>query len=211
MKDNSGQAPDINSIITDNCPPQSLSSPPMANFQLKTQLYEITAFNPMMMVPGNNLILRISISLNNSALKFYFKGSILEQSILWMSASDHYAAPHGSNQELFLMPLYQLFMVDNCWGVIKQVLITDSKLSAWDALNIGAISVEDNSCSIWSVLRGQLCNWLMPGCQSHMVFVAICRISSHYLQLVYITVCNLTSYLPEGHKDESWSSWSWRK
>ena len=99
------------------------------------------------------------------------------------------------------MSLYQLFMVDNCWGVIKQVLITDSKLSAWDALNIGAISVEDNSSppSIWSVLWGQLCNWLMPGCQSHMVFVAICRISSHYLQLVYITVCNLTLRYPDPH------------
>ena len=53
------------------------------------------------------------------------------------------------------------------------------------------------------MLRGQLCNWLMPGCQSHMVFVAICRISSRYLQLVYITVCNLTSVFPaEGRKDE---------
>ena len=36
-----------------------------------------------------------------------------------------------------------------------------------------------------------------------MVFVAICRISSRYLQLVYITVCNLTSVFPaEGRKDE---------
>ena len=64
-----------------------------------------------------------------------------------MSASDHYVGPHGSNQELFLMSLYQLFMVDNCWGVIKQVLITDSKLSALDALNLGAISVVDNNSS----------------------------------------------------------------
>ena len=48
-----------------------------------------------MIVPGNNLIFRISkAKLNESAnLKLDFIGSILEQSILWKSGIDHYTGP----------------------------------------------------------------------------------------------------------------------